>query len=218
MDRLPLELDRLYGGARAAVLALSLPAGWAQLSLVWRGVQTDLDLPAPAIAVSGVDAVQLWFGFASPPSASVRARFLERLRARYLADVASAQVRLFSDPQALPAPPCVEVAPERWSAFVTHDLAAVFADTPWLDIPPSDDGQAALLRALEPIRPAALEVALGRLEATAADTAPATGARIAAQPDADPARFLAGVMNDEQAPLALRIEAARILLLAAQRA
>ncbi len=47
-----------------------------------------------------------------------------------------------------------------------------------------------------------------------AQAAPPAPAPVVAQRDADPARFLAGVMNDEAAPLALRIEAARILLLA----
>ncbi len=213
MNRLPLELDRLYAAGRAAVLSLALPAGWAQLSTVWRGVQADLELPAPAIAVSGTDALQLWFAFASPPSASERARFLDGLRARYLADVGSAPVRLFSEAAAMPAAPGMEVTPQRWSAFVTHDLAAVFGDTPWLDIPPSDEGQAALLRALEPIQPAALAFALARLDPNES-AAPLATARIAGPRDADPARFLAGVMNDETAPLALRIEAARALLLA----
>ncbi len=215
MNRLPLELDRLYGADRAAVLSLSLPAGWAQLSMVWRGVQADLELPAPAIAVSGADALQLWFAFASPPSASDRAHLLEGLRARYLVDAGSAQVRLFGEPAGMPAAPGIEVAPQRWSAFITHDLASVFADTPWLDIPPSDEGQAALLRALEPIQAAALAFALGRLEAPA-DAAPSAAVRTADQRDADPAHFLARVMNDEAAPLALRIEAARILLLEGQ--
>ncbi len=216
MNRLPLELDRLGGGERAAVLAVSLPAGWAQLSAVWRGVQTDLELPAPAIAVSGTDALQLWFAFAAPPSAAERVRFLTGLRARYLADVRPAQVQLFGDVGTMPAVPGAEVAPQRWSAFVTPDLASVFDDTPWLDLPPGDEGQAAILRALEPIQPAALAHALSRLEPLpqAAPPAPAAPAPVVAQRDADPARFLAGVMNDEAAPLALRIEAARILLLA----
>ncbi len=142
-----------------------------------------------------------------------RAHLLEGLRARYLADVGSAPVRLFSDAAAMPVAPGVEVAPQRWSAFVTHDLAAVFADTPWLDIPPSDEGQAAILRTLDPISPAALAFALSRLEPTR-DAAPAAAARIVGAGGADPARFLAGVMNDETAPLALRIEAAKALLLA----
>jgi hypothetical protein len=140
MNRLPLELNRLYGlgpipmdgaaaqvvggtgdGLRAAVLAVVLPAGWEQLSSVWRGVQSDLGLPAPAIAVSGADALQLWFSFASPTSSSAAARFLQGLRARYLAGVGSSQVRVYAEAAGLPMAPCVEITPQRWSAFVTHD-------------------------------------------------------------------------------------------------
>ncbi len=217
VNRLPLELDRLYGlgpgpraaafgpGLRAAVLSLVLPAGWEPLSSVWRGVQSDLELPAPAIAVSGEDALQLWFSFAAPPAPPAAARFLQGLRERYLPDVKPAHVRLFSDAAGFPAAPGVEVGAERWSAFVTPDLAAVFAETPWLDTPPGDEGQAAILRGIQPMREVAFEAALKRLGAT--EPSPPQVPQ-----DSDPARFLSGVMNDDTAPLALRIEAAAILL------
>lgn len=248
MNRLPLELERLYGlkpgpidevaeeavrdaslarGTRAAVLAVSLPAGWEELSPVWRGAQADLGLPAPAIAVSGTDALQLWFAFASPTSSSARARFLQGLRARYLPHVRSSQVRLFSEAAELPVPPCVEVTPQRWSAFVTHDLASVFGDTPWLDTPPGDEGQSALLRTIEPIQQVAFEAALDKFGAlenakpleppAPSERSGASATEIPGQRDSDPSRFLSGVMNDETAPLALRIEAARILLSDAKR-
>ena len=48
------------GRVRALVLELARPAAWEPLATVWRGVQADLELPAPAIAVSGVDGYQLW--------------------------------------------------------------------------------------------------------------------------------------------------------------
>jgi hypothetical protein len=240
MNRLPIELERLYGlspdleaeprrraGAnstpetRVAVLSVSLPAGWGELSAVWRGVQSDLELPAPAIAVSGFDALQLWFSLASPTPTAVVARFLDGLRGRYLPDIASSRVQALSDVIEISAAPCVEVAAQRWSAFITHDLASVFAETPWLDIPPSDDGQATILRGLAPIAAAAFEAASNKLgvgKGPAPLVQPATeraGDREASagnQPDPDPARFLSSVMTDATAPLALRIEAARILL------
>lgn len=242
MNRLLTELDRLYGmgpgaagvpaaqhaaDARAAVLAVVLPAGWEQLSPVWRGVQSDLELPAPAIAVSGGDALQLWFSFASPMPSSAAARFLRRLCEQYLPGVRSSQVRVFAEAAELPAAPCAEVGPQRWSAFVTHDLAAVFAETPWLDIPPSDEGQATILRALKPMPQVAFEAALSKLGAIDVATPPepvalaragSTAAQGAGPRETDPARFLADVMNDGTAPLALRIEAARILLSTAHRA
>lgn len=231
MNRLLLELERLYGlrpgpaqavaaeaaddgghgpGLRVAVLAVSHPAGWAELSAVWRGVQSDLELPAPAIALSGTDALQLWFAFASPTASSARTRFLHGLRARYLRDVKPSQVRMFTEAADLPTPPCVEVAPQRWSAFVTHDLASVFGETPWLDIAPGDEGQAALLRTLAPIPQVALQTALNRFGAI--EHAEPSEQPPAPRHASDPSRFLSVVMNDETAPLALRIEAARILL------
>ena len=246
MNRLPSELDRLYGlgpnatggpaagvgsasfpcGIRAMVLEVALPAGWEQLSSVWRGVQSDLDLPAPAIAVSGVDGLQLWFSFASPISSSARARFLQGLRQRYLPSLAPTHVRVFAEAVEIPAAPPAQISSQRWSAFVTSDLASVFAETPWLDIPPSDEGQATILRALKPIRQVDFEAALNRLGAIEDDThrepnAPkpaAPGAAQSSEPcSTDPARFLMGVMNDKTAPLALRIEAAKVLLPYAKR-
>lgn len=241
MNRLQPELDRLYGlnrdavvrpalenpgGApvpgdlRVAVLELAQPAGWAQLSSVWQGVQSELELPAPAIAVSGVDGLQLWFSFASPVSSSVRLCFLEALRDRYLAAVAPKQLRLFAGESAIPAEPTGEVRPQRWSAFVTSDLASIFAETPWLDIAPGDEGQATILRALTPMGSVAFQAAFDRLATgREARSQPVVGVPTFALPlgapvgpAGAPATFLTTVMNDTEAPLSLRIEAARILL------
>lgn len=232
MDPLQFELDRLYGldasaapGAgpaaaqrvRALVLELRPPAGWAALSSVWTGVQSDLDLPAPAIAVSGVDALQLWFSLASPTLPHEGQRFLQGLRARYLPDIGATQVRLMADAAQLPPTPPLETGPDRWSAFVAPDLASVFAETPWLDLPPGSEGQAALLRALAPIRQAAFEAALSQL-GVAKEVSAASKLSVlpevpaSEQGGADAQRFLRRVMNDESVPMALRIEAAKALL------
>lgn len=241
MNQLSGELHRLYGlgtdgidpgaappttghaghGVRVAVLEVALPAGWEQLSTVWRGVQADLELPAPAIAVSGADAVQLWFSFATPLAPSAGARFVHALRKRYLFDIRPSLVRVFAETTEIPVAPCVEVSPEHWSAFILPDLIAVFAETPWLDLPPGEDGQAAILQTLQPIQADDLKVALTTLgetdhessQASASSAqADAAAAGCAGEQASDPARFLAGVMNDKTAPLALRIEAARVLL------
>ena len=228
MNRLQLELDRLYGpgphaaeaphALRALVLELALPAGWTELYPAWMGVQSELGLPAPAIAVSGFDSLQLWFSLASPILQADGARFLEGVRTRYLAQVKTSQVRLVAAADAFSRAPPVERSPARWSAFVSPDLASVFSDTPWLDVPPTEDGQATLLRSLEPIRRPAFEAALRQLDgrAEAAPREPALPAAEAVRPPeheaADPLRFLAGVMADETVPLALRIEAAKALL------
>ncbi|MBP6421736.1 MAG: hypothetical protein KA271_02470, partial [Propionivibrio sp.] len=46
------------GHVRTMVLELSKPADWNGLSTVWQRVQSELELPAPAIAVSGKDGYQ----------------------------------------------------------------------------------------------------------------------------------------------------------------
>ena len=77
MNRLQAEQQRLYlshdSGPRALMLALAQPGSWAGLAKVWQGVQADLELPAPAIAVSGTDSYQLWFSLAQPVAAQVSA-------------------------------------------------------------------------------------------------------------------------------------------------
>ncbi len=237
MNPLQFELDRLYGlgasaahgaapaaaqGVRALVLELRPPAGWAQLSSVWTGVQSDLGFPPPAIAVSGVDALQLWFSLASPTLPRAGELFLQGLRARYLPDVGSTHVRLIADAAQLPSAPPLETSPDRWSAFVAPDLASVFADTPWLDLPPNAEGQASLLHALEPIGQVALDAALSQLgvvEEVPAGLKPSGLPEVPSseQGGADAERFLRRVMNDESVPMALRIEAAKGLLGHAKR-
>ena len=59
------------------VLELTGPADWDVLSAVWRGVQADLELPAPAIAVSGTDGLQLWFSLEAPVPAAQLSRCAE---------------------------------------------------------------------------------------------------------------------------------------------
>ncbi|ARN21215.1 hypothetical protein [Piscinibacter gummiphilus] len=213
MSRLASQKQRLYGAGRALVLSLGRPADWELVAAVWQGVQLDLDLPAPAIAVSGTDAYQLWFFLASPVSEADGLAFLDALRQRYWADVKPARVSAFAG-DALPVVPAVVDAEGNWSAFVARDLAPVFADTPWLDIPPNEDGQADLLQGLAAITPEAWSEAwatLSPVEVPAPATAPA-GTAAPAGTTTDPREFLLRVMNDPAAPLALRIEAAKALL------
>jgi hypothetical protein len=256
MTRLQSELDRLYllpspahsanaeppspligpsSQVRAMVVELTRPPSWEVLSKLWRGMQTELDLPAPAIAVSGTDGLQLWCSLAEPISASTAHAFLERLRARFLPDIDTRRIRLMPAADASAAHPerharlvpALQEATGNWSAFVAADLAPVFGGTPWLDIPPGEEGQATLLHGLRSITPAALDEALKRLgpgaPAMVATTEPTATTRAEARPappqpltnvaaHQDAERFLRDVMNDESVALALRIEAAKALL------
>lgn len=224
-------LDR-QGRTRAVVLALAAPADWALLSRVWRGVQGDLGLPAPAIAVSGTDSLELWFSLADPELVAQCQGFLVALKERYLLEVTPQRLSLMPAVNAFgvlvhAAPlPALQSVADTWSAFVASDLAPVFGDTPWLDIPPSDEGQAQLLRGLRSITATEWRDALAALPSTgllhstpapilsaacaAAQTGPGAPPTVAA--GQTPQQFLMAVMNDSAAPLALRVEAAKALL------
>jgi hypothetical protein len=204
------------------VLELARPADWAALSKVWQGVQADLELPAPAIAVSGTDGYQLWFSLSEPVPAPQAMTFLESLRVRYLSDIKTQRIALMpvadaaSPLHAVHAMmvPALQANGSHWSAFVAPDLAPVFAEEPWLDIPPGPEGQSDLLSRLKSIPAADFQRALERLRpATVPGAAlPASGSteRVGASPG--PKRFLLDVMNDETVALGLRIEAAKALL------
>ncbi len=243
MNRLQEELQRLYGpqadaGLRleldvgspddapgqvqAMVLELARPADWAALSAVWGGVQADLALPAPAIAVNGSDGCQLWFSLSEPVPVAKAAAFLDALRRRYLGDILPLRVGMLPALDAAPARPLQRAWPEPalqadsglWSAFVASDLAAMFADEPWLDMPPNPDGQAQLLAPLKRMAPADFELALQQLQPTTAAAAPGPRSDGAAPAAAalDPKRFLLDVMHNDSLDLALRMEAAKALL------
>ena len=237
MSRLHTELARLYlsppaegesvvdesrlldanGLTRTLVLGLARPADWDAMGRVWQGVQADLALPAPAIAVCGADGYQLWFSFVQPVPIAQAQAFLELLRLRYLSAVAPGRMALLPTPtQHARLVPALQADTGQWSAFVSADLAAVFADDPTLDLPPGEDNQADLLSRLKSIKPAEFEAALQRL-APAAEPMFASGPAMNASPTAqDPRSFLHAVMNDATVPLALRIEAAKALLFSSE--
>ena len=116
----------------------------------------------------------------------------------------------------------------RWSAFIAPDLAAVFADEPWLDICPSADAQADVLSRLGSIKDADFQTVLSRLSAAAKTNtshAPLAaneigGCKDDVEPTAvttpgnspNPKRFLLEVMGDKAIELHLRIQAAQALL------
>lgn len=250
MNRLQAEFRRLYlplspdgrthdfgetgligseGRMRAMVLGLARPADWQALSALWKGVQVDLELPAPAIAVNGVDGYQLWFSLAEPVPVAQAHAFLEALRQRYLGNIALDRLAMrpsgatWAPSQAQPPPgvPACQAETGHWSAFVAPDLAAVFSEDPWLDVPPNPEGQADLLSRVAITQPAAFRRALTQLEPAsmpAASGAPGSkidphdADRVAAGQGLDPRRFLLAVMNDPAVELHLRIEAAKALL------
>lgn len=254
MNRLHTELHRLYlspsppsdeqatentafrltdadGRVRTMVLEVSKAADWNRVAALWQGVQDELGLPAPAIAVSGGNGYQLWFSLTEPIPAVQAHSFLESLRQRYLGDVASRHISimpLVDDAESLKLRHA-RLVPEQqeetghWSAFVAPGLASMFADEPWLEMQPNFDAQATLLSGFESIKPAVFLQAQKLLLPPRAPTEAAThvpdsghhrpGTAQTPIPGAsDPQRFLLAVMNDPNTELGLRIEAAKALL------
>lgn len=218
------------------VVEISQLAGWNSVAALWQGVQDELGLPSPVIAVSGIDGYQVWFSLQEAVPVTQAIDFLESLRQRYLEDVAPRHIAMMpmvdtsASGQARHARlvPALQAETSHWSAFIAPGLVSMFAEEPWLDLPPNPEAQAKLLSNVESIQPTLLRHALERLQparATATlDSRPAlisgTGDQKVRQ-DAtprtthegtDPKRFLLAVMNDPAIELSLRIEAAKALL------
>lgn len=246
MNRLQAELHRLYGATpteqtlpaaqdeslidargqvKALVLELAGPADWVAVARVWNGVQTELALPAPAIAVAGDRRYQLWFALAQPMAAAPARAFGQALARHCLDDKLVERVAVWPGlaggaMQHAPRVPGLLAPGGPWSAFVAPDLAPMFADEPWLDLPPNPDGQAKLLAGLRGILPTELDAALARLRPALAAAPPPLSPEALATPgqppssaiQTDPRRFLLEVMNNEALAMDLRIDAAKALL------
>lgn len=254
MNRLSTELKRLYlpheldssgldptrqapslasvdGLVRSMVIELRRPEGWNAAARLWQGVQDEIGLPAPAIAVNGLDGYQLWFSLEQPVSLTQAAEFLELLRQRFLGEINPRHVGLLPASDAVGHARHARLVPfelagtNRWTAFVSPDLASLFGDEPWLDLPPGADAQADLLLRLKRIAPETFRLALERLsrphlqEAAGLPSAAAVP-DMTDRPDAatttgtyhDPRQFLLDVINDGSVAMSLRIEAAKALL------
>ena len=235
MNPLDAEFHRLYfvddaaavapslmtvdGRVRAMVMELALPADWSAVSTVWHRVQGDLNLPPPAIAVTGNDGYQLWFSLAEPVTAAEASFFLESLRQRFLSDIAPGCIKLLpTETGHAQLVPTLQQSTGLWSAFVAPDLAAIFADSPGLDVCPRVEGQASLLAPLESIKASVFEAILDQVISDVERTsAPHLSSTSVVPPstkhcDSDAKRFLKEVMNDPTVEMHLRIEAAKALL------
>ena len=173
-------------------------------------LQTELDLPAPAVSVSGGKAYGLWFSFATAVPLARAAAFAEGLRQHYLAEVPTTRVTLHPHAPLKLVP--AHQGDGRWSAYIDASLGSMFVDEPWLEMAPSPHKQAELLAGQASIKPDVLERALGILQ-PAATSAPAyapTGETDGVHQE--PVGFLLAIMNDAAVDTGLRIEAAKALL------
>lgn len=232
----PLISTGSHPHTRLLVMDVQGSQAWSALAKVWEGVQADWEWPAPGIVVSGKQSFQLWFSLATPqPTQAVHDAGLQ-LVASYLGDVKPALVTVYPHPaqasstatppgtespwQHVPHRPLDSPVTDQWCACVARDLAPVFADTPWLDIPPNPEGQADLLSTLRSLpndRWQALVTTVHPSPSTHPSVPPVTprpaGASTStSHPNQDPRQFLLDVMNDTQVDIRWRIEAAKALL------
>lgn len=206
-----LSVDLVGAGGRVQALVIELDSGfWTQAAQLYEGVQAELDLPAPAVSVSGSKAYGLWFSFAVALPLARAEAFAEGLRQRYLAEVPAPRIVLHprAPLQLVPA----HQGDGRWSAFIDASLGSMFVDEPWLQMTPSPHKQAELLAGHASIKPDVLERALGILQPAAASAPVCPPGRESNGAHHDPVGFLLAVMNDDSVETGLRIEAAKALL------
>ena len=159
----PVALDLVGddGVARVMIVDFERATDWPTVAAFFQSVQTDLDLPAPAVSVSG-KGFSVWLSLVEPlPVAQLQA-FLDVLRGRYLADIPPDRLNLrpsanTSTPDTdnvVSLPPCIHQANGQWAAFIDPAHGANFTDEPWLEMAPPMDKQATRLAAVECVKTA----------------------------------------------------------------
>ncbi|MEO7108711.1 MAG: hypothetical protein ABIZ09_20215 [Rhodoferax sp.] len=213
------SLMTMDGRVRAMVIELARPADWSVVSTVWQRVQSDLDLPPPAIAVTGNDGYQLWFSLAEPVTAAEASFFMESLRQRFLSNIAPERISMLpTETRHVQLVPALQQSTGLWSAFVAPDLAAIFADSPGLDVSPRVEAQAYVLAPLKSIKASIFEAIFEQAISDFERISPTNQSSTPIVPpttklcDSDAKRFLAEVMNDQSVDMHLRIEAAKAIL------
>jgi hypothetical protein len=89
------SIDLLGPDGTVRALVIELDSGlWTQAAQLYEGVQSELELPAPAVSVSGGKTYGLWFSFAVAVPLSRAETFAEGLRQRYLAEVPATRLTL----------------------------------------------------------------------------------------------------------------------------
>lgn len=173
----PLVLARA-GLTRAVVVPFArLPddgalGHWERLCGVANALQSELQLPAAAVSMSGARGFALWLSLAEPLSLARAQQFADALRAAFCPELPPLQV---DAPVELP--PCLDPASGKWSAFIHPGMGSSFAEEPGLDMAPPPAAQAAFLDGLQSIDAAQLQQAFDRMEGLRAQRLPAEPAR-----------------------------------------
>lgn len=225
-----LNLISAEGRVRLMLIIFEKTADWGRVTSLLEALQDELELPMPALSVSGRNGFRLWFSLAEAVPVAQARLFLDGVHHKYLADMPLARLQLRPDTAALAgeAPAFVKLTPAlhlmtgRWSAFIDPSLGSMFADEPGLAMAPNMDRQAQILAGLESIKPADFQRAVERLQDLAATDAVSQAAQGNGESArsglklgsdfSDPRSFLLAVMNDPAASTLERIRAAEALL------
>ncbi|MGK5079861.1 hypothetical protein [Janthinobacterium sp. HLX7-2] len=158
------------GLARALVLEFGGKGGgrggeqhWSALCTIANAVQHELDLPAPAVSISGT-AFQLWLSLATPVPIAQARQFVQLLRSTFLP--ASTDILAVAPPayvEQVMLPPALQPS-GKWAAFIHPSMGAAFVDEPGLDMPPPPAAQLGFLESLRSINPAQFAQALAKLQ------------------------------------------------------
>ena len=156
------------GQVRALVLEFGGKGGgdkhWSDLCAIANALQHELDLPAPAVSISGRTSFYLWLSLETPVPQAQAQQFLQLLRTVFLpvsTDILSAAPADFLESVELP--PCLQPS-GKWAAFIHPGMGASFADEPGLDMPPPLQAQLGFVESLRSMTAAQFAKALAVLQ------------------------------------------------------
>lgn len=232
-----LELIGPNGMVRAMAASFVKAGDWENVAKLYQAIQDDLELPAPAISISGHGGYTLWFSLTEATAAPLATAFLEALRRKYLAEMPLSSLTFHPEakgPNLLPLAPALDETTGKWSAFIDPSMGSMFVDEPGLEMAPNMDRQADMLGRLKSIKPADLERAMELLQASDNADSSSPEERPASEGSdddrqltklrpageslgngkyyTDPRNFLLAIMNDPSASAKQRIRAAKALL------
>lgn len=178
LKTLSVELRPASARGRVVVVDFAASASasgeqqWTNLCLLANGVRDELELPAPAVSISG-RGFQLWLSLETPTPLELIDAFVSLLLRRYLGEGAGGTdgaARAQSRPghgQLLATaelPPC-RLSGGKWAAFIHPGMGASFADEPALEMAPPVGAQVGFLEGLHSIGAAQFDAALAQLRA-----------------------------------------------------
>lgn len=137
---------------------------WQALCAIANAMQNQLDLPAPAVSIDGVNGFALWLSLASPVPVAQARRFVALLRQVHAPDAAMKSDAAADPEENAVLPPHLHPVSGKWAAFIHPGMGASFADEPGLDMAPPVAAQTAFLASLKCITSAQFTQTFEQLE------------------------------------------------------